>query len=122
MPRKQRVVLRRPSKRPLFYYWSGRWGSNPRPSAWEADALPLSYARSLSDSVTNYTAAGDIAVNIESYGRHLRAENLSPRAQQTYIESAHQLARFLAQQGMPLDVASITREHVEAIITHLLER
>ena len=24
---------------------SGRWDSNPRPSAWEADALPLSYAR-----------------------------------------------------------------------------
>jgi hypothetical protein len=26
--------------------WSGRRGSNPRPSAWEADALPLSYSRS----------------------------------------------------------------------------
>jgi len=25
--------------------WSGRRGSNPRPSAWEADALPLSYSR-----------------------------------------------------------------------------
>ena len=25
--------------------WSGRWDSNPRPSAWQADALPLSYAR-----------------------------------------------------------------------------
>gem|GEM_PF-2567119 len=24
---------------------SGKWGSNPRPSAWEADALPLSYSR-----------------------------------------------------------------------------
>jgi hypothetical protein len=24
---------------------SGRRGSNPRPSAWEADALPLSYSR-----------------------------------------------------------------------------
>ena len=26
--------------------WSGRRDSNPRPSAWEADALPLSYSRS----------------------------------------------------------------------------
>ena len=26
--------------------WSGQRDSNPRPSAWEADALPLSYARS----------------------------------------------------------------------------
>ncbi len=24
---------------------SGKWDSNPRPSAWEADALPLSYSR-----------------------------------------------------------------------------
>lgn len=68
------------------------------------------------------TAAGDIAVNIESYGRHLRAENLSPRTRQTYMESARQLARFLGERGMPRDVASITREHVEAFITHLLDR
>ena len=26
--------------------WSGRWESNPRRSAWEADILPLNYARS----------------------------------------------------------------------------
>src|SRR5690606_5007686 len=26
--------------------WSGRWESNPRHSAWEADVLPLNYARS----------------------------------------------------------------------------
>ena len=68
------------------------------------------------------TAAGDIAVNIESYGRHLRAENLSPRTRQTYMESARQVARFLGERGMPRDVTSITREHVEAFITHLLER
>ena len=30
---------------PLPRLWSGRRGSNPRPSAWEADALPLSYSR-----------------------------------------------------------------------------
>ena len=29
---------------------SGKRGSNPRPSAWEADALPLSYSRLLSCS------------------------------------------------------------------------
>ncbi len=68
------------------------------------------------------TAAGDIVVNIESYGRHLRAENLSPRTGQTYMESARQLARFLGERGMPRDVASITREHVEAFIAGLLER
>jgi hypothetical protein len=25
--------------------WSGRWDLNPRPSAWQADVLPLNYAR-----------------------------------------------------------------------------
>ncbi len=29
----------------LWKIWSGRWGSNPRPVAWEATALPLSYTR-----------------------------------------------------------------------------
>src|SRR2546422_10919007 len=33
---------------PDSFSWSGRWELNPRPSAWEADALPLSYARPLS--------------------------------------------------------------------------
>ncbi len=28
-----------------FFLLSGKRGSNPRPSAWEADALPLSYSR-----------------------------------------------------------------------------
>ena len=36
--------------------WSGRWELNPRPSAWEADALPLSYARSPDQDYTTPTA------------------------------------------------------------------
>jgi site-specific recombinase XerD len=38
------------------------------------------------------------------------------------MESARQLAWFLGERGMPLDVANMTREHVEAFITDLLER
>ena len=60
-------------------------------------------------------------MNIQSFARHLRAENLSPRTVETYTESALQLARFLAEKGMPQDVANIRREHLEAFITHLLE-
>ena len=30
----------------LLKQWSGRRGSNPRPTAWEAVTLPLSYSRS----------------------------------------------------------------------------
>jgi site-specific recombinase XerD len=67
-------------------------------------------------------ASGDIVVNVTSFGRHLRAENLSARTIQTYMESAGQFARYLAAQGMPTDVANIRREHVENFINYLLER
>ena len=72
--------------------------------------------------VPDAAEGGDIVVNVQSFTRHLRAENLSLRTIETYTESAQQLARFLAQKGMPLAVANITREHIEAFITDLLER
>jgi site-specific recombinase XerD len=65
--------------------------------------------------------AGDIAANNQSFARHLRAENLSPKTIYAYTGAVDQLGRFLAERGMPQDVASVTREHVEAFITHLLE-
>ena len=67
-------------------------------------------------------APGDIAVNAASFARHLRAENLSRRTLETYMESVAQLARYLEAQGMPLDVAGVKREHVESFVEGLLER
>ena len=64
---------------------------------------------------------GDIIPNLTSFNRHLRAENLSPKTQETYCESVNQLTAYLQDQGMPLEVAHISREHVEAFIAHLLE-
>ncbi len=52
-------------------------------------------------------ADGDIVAKIDSLRRYRRAGNLSPRTVQTYMESARQLARFLAKQGMLRDVANI---------------
>ncbi len=66
-------------------------------------------------------AVGDIVANNESFARHLRAENLSSKTIYAYTGAVEQLARFLADKGMPENVADITREHVEAFITHLLE-
>ncbi|MCH7811391.1 MAG: tyrosine-type recombinase/integrase [Chloroflexi bacterium] len=69
--------------------------------------------------------AGDVNLDIlealDSFRRHLRAANLSPKTIYTYTESAGQLASFLRDQGMPTAVAGITREHCEAWITHLLD-
>ncbi len=47
--------------------WSGRWESNPRHSAWEADVLPLNYARdfsNLDDFASKYSRdlAGNLAL------------------------------------------------------------
>ncbi len=65
--------------------------------------------------------AGDITVNIASFARHLRAENLSPKTIYAYCGAVEQLATFLQTTGMPLTVAHITREHIEAFLIHLLE-
>jgi site-specific recombinase XerD len=60
--------------------------------------------------------AGDLAANVTSFARHLRAANLSLATQRTYLASVDRLAAFLAGAGMPLDVANIRREHLEAFI------
>ncbi len=74
------------------------------------------------DVSTPIRPAGDLSVNIASFRRHLRAENLSPRTEQTYTEAVRLFMRYIAEQGMPEDVAHIRREHVEMFISDLLDR
>jgi site-specific recombinase XerD len=62
--------------------------------------------------------AGDAA----SFGRHLRASNLSPRTVQSYLEAVDLFSRYLVEQGMPTTLSTIRREHVEAFIESLLAR
>ena len=59
---------------------------------------------------------GDLAANVASFARHLRAENLSPATQRTYLASLGRLAEFLEARGMPSDVAAIRREHLESFM------
>ena len=67
-------------------------------------------------------SGSDLGVNINSFGGYMRAENLSPRTFDAYVGATKQFHRYLIDQGMPQDVASIRREHIEAFITYLLER
>jgi site-specific recombinase XerD len=60
--------------------------------------------------------------DVASFGRHCRAGNLSPRTTETYMDAASRLALFLAVAGMPTDVSTIRREHVEAFIADQLDR
>ncbi len=57
---------------------------------------------------------------VRSFGRHLRAGNLSERTLETYNESLTLFARFLAQQNRPLDPAQIRTADVQEFITELL--
>jgi site-specific recombinase XerD len=65
---------------------------------------------------------GDLEALSASFRRHLRAANLAPKTVRTYMEAADGLRRFLVERGMPTTVRALTREHVEAYITDLLDR
>jgi site-specific recombinase XerD len=59
---------------------------------------------------------------VPSFVRHLRAENKSPKTVTAYLLATEGLARFLADRGMPQEVASVRREHVEAYVEDCLAR
>ncbi|MHB1444845.1 MAG: tyrosine-type recombinase/integrase [Acidimicrobiales bacterium] len=67
------------------------------------------------------TQPGDIEGLVQSFGRHLRALNRSPRTREKYVMAATQLARYMAAEGGPVNVADIRRRDVEGYITHLLD-
>ena len=63
---------------------------------------------------------GDLEPLLTSWGRHLRAANMSPRTVQSYVEAGRRLDAFLIERGMPRLVTKVSREHVEAFIEELL--
>ena len=65
---------------------------------------------------------GDITELSASWQRDLRAANLSSRTVQSYGEAVRLLGEYLTAQGMPTDVANITREHIGAFIEDQLAR
>jgi site-specific recombinase XerD len=68
------------------------------------------------------TATSDIATLGESFARHLRAAHKSPATIRSYLDAIGKLEAFLADTGMPRQVASIRREHVESFIEDQLAR
>jgi site-specific recombinase XerD len=64
----------------------------------------------------------DIPAMAASFTRYLRAKNRSASTITNYGIAVDQLAAFLAARGMPAQVGSIRREHVEAFVAELLER
>ncbi len=50
---------------------------------------------------TNIIIGGDIPDNIDSFARHIRAENLSPATLDAYVGATQQFYRYLVAKGMP---------------------
>ncbi len=76
----------------------------------------------ITTDVAHHTATTELDDLIASWRRHLTARRMSPATLSTYSTSVRQLARFLAERGMPTSPAALPREHVEAFVTDLLER
>ena len=76
--------------------------------------------RSVLSAPAHSTVQGELGELLASWRRHLTAQRMSPATLSTYSAAVGQLARFLAAQRMPTSPPAITREHVEAFITHLL--
>lgn len=78
-------------------------------------------ATALSRAPAPDATASDLATNMASFARHLRAENKAPSTIVTYRRAVDQLADFLARTGMPTSVGAIRREHIEAFLVDLQE-
>lgn len=59
---------------------------------------------------------------VASFGRHIRAGNLSPATWKAYVGAATLFAAFVRERGMPVNPRSLRREHVEAFIQEQLDR
>lgn len=67
------------------------------------------------------TFAGPTIADLrDEWESSLRSAHRRDETIRTYLEAIKQFDAFLAAQGMPRAVASITREHCEAFIVHLL--
>jgi len=67
-------------------------------------------------------SVSDLERLASSWRLHLAAERKSPATMESYGYATTQLAAFLREHGMPTDVGSITREHIEAFLVDVIER
>ena len=60
-----------------------------------------------------HSTAGDLAFHARGFELSLASANKRPNTIKSYLEAVRQFDAFLACRGMPRDVATIRREHVE---------
>ncbi len=113
------------------YLWSGRWDSNPRPSAWEADALPLSYSRlnriyfkpkirSCKEGVLASSKSSTyLSSLVAGYSLCAQTEGKSPNAVAIVVNSVKYLDDFLRSEDLSTDVTQIGVKEIRAFIARL---
>ncbi len=67
------------------------------------------------------TEVGTIRDLLPSWRISLMARNLSPNTLETYLSAVTMFADHLTERGMPMQVASIHREHVESFLAWMTE-
>jgi site-specific recombinase XerD len=72
--------------------------------------------------VTERKGLGTVRRLATSFELSLHAQNKAPRTVSTYLYGVERFARFLERTGMPIEVASIRREHVEAWVAEEIVR
>lgn len=74
------------------------------------------------DTSTRTPVGPTIAELTVDFDLMLQAQGKSPATRKTYTTAVRQLTSFLTDRGMPLEVAGIAREHVEAYLADLFAR
>jgi site-specific recombinase XerD len=92
-----------------------------RTQARAVDARGLPHTRP-AQMITVTVQGGDFATLARSFERSLRAANRAPSTITIYLGAVADFGRYLERQGMPLVVAHIRREHVEAYLAELHTR
>jgi site-specific recombinase XerD len=93
-----------------------------RPARRDATTLRDTITEQKTEPISCLPHRGDLSLLAASFQRHLLATNKAPRTVQGYMDAVRLLGEFLATQGMPGDVADLTREHIEEFIADILSR
>jgi site-specific recombinase XerD len=74
------------------------------------------------ECVKTTSTAVTVEALVPSFVRHLKAENKSPATVVAYLRGTSGLAAFLVERGMPQDVATLRREHIESYVEDCIAR
>ena len=76
----------------------------------------------LTPALIEDSAPPPVNEDVRSFVRWLRSRNLAPKTLRTYTEGVTQFFTYATANGMPTELAHVTREHCESFIVDILER